>query len=341
MFIYEINPNIIYNETNNILYNILYQTKLKIKKLCENDETWDKDSIKLEFSYFTKKILNNNKNYISYVNSSNAYYKCWEMLNWLYQNNLINFNKIIIFDNGALPGDFILACESFFNKIKKDFDWYANSYIHGLNDRYGIYECNKNKFTMNSKYNGDITIGENRDFILSKVKNKKINFYLSDVCGKFNDRMNEEKEFFILLKSSIELGLKILEKHGLFICKLFTFLNNNTKILLSQLIRCFDKSFFIKPKMSKPDNSEIYICCVDYIYNIDYSDNNIIDFLFIQNILINNQCNKIIENIENYKKNKRKYYDKNEIYEWANNINLNSAIYLNPFRTKKVYMDKI
>ena len=69
--------------------------------------------------------------------------------------------------------------------------------------------------------------------------------------------------------AEIYLALICLKEGGTYILKIFDIFNLNTIQLIYILSICFEEIFFIKPKTSRPSNSEKYVVCKNYKINSD------------------------------------------------------------------------
>jgi 23S rRNA U2552 (ribose-2'-O)-methylase RlmE/FtsJ len=80
-----------------------------------------------------------------------------------------------------------------------------------------------------------------------------------------DDYDSQERLSYPLIFSEVYLGLLVLEKGGVFICKIFDTFRKETLCLLGVLHLCFQQVVFHKPCMSRPSNSEKYVVCVGYL----------------------------------------------------------------------------
>lgn len=322
MIVYQIKNNISTNEDEKrITYwkNKLIKTKKKIAKIRSENKNWENVTMRYELVYFIKRVYNTE----SPENmASIAYFKLFEMLNFISQYHI--FTNIKLFDNAAMPGDFINCINDYYDHIEK-FDWMASSYIptNGdddyLTDRYFLLEDYPKNWTMNDNNNGDILNMNNIEDIKNQLDklNYKPNIYTSDLGIEFKNRLYEEDEYKKYNYNQILLGLKILDKHGVMIIKQFNIFEKYTRSLISNLSLLFEKVFITKPISSKPDNSESYLICINY--NGEYKDifgntSNIFDISSIIEELVYSQINKINLNISMFNRNQSVnfYYEAEE-----------------------------
>lgn len=78
------------------------------------------------------------------------------------------------------------------------------------------------------------------------------------------DFSKQESDSYPLIYSEILMGLLLLKRGGIFICKIFDIMYLKTIRLLYLLRINFETMYIVKPSMSRNTNSEKYIVCVDY-----------------------------------------------------------------------------
>jgi hypothetical protein len=205
--------------------------------------------------YKIRKTLGN------YNNISNAFLKALEL--YAFVDKLHGFpvkEQIRHFDNAALPGDFIRACNYYTNY---QYEWRANSLIGHMDDRFLLRQQFPERWLMTDDMNGDITNDKNIDYIAESLRDFGTNLYTSDL-GFETDKISQEKDHLVAHISQIILGLKTLSTRGAMITKHFSLLETTSQRVLGLLTRVFRTVKLFKPQTSKADNSEIYIVCVDY-----------------------------------------------------------------------------
>jgi cap2 methyltransferase len=206
---------------------------------------------------------------------TNAWLKCYELVN---EFNLLDVDRVCtfrsIFLNAELPGSFICAINHYIvTQTPIEYDWLANSLFHlpyqtkrdPTGDRYGIYECNQDKWVMGKKHNGDVTDITTIDIIEDQVLSiypNGINLYTSDIGVDVSDDYQHQEELNSLENlGQIILGLRLLCKGGNMVIKIYTYFTDYTLSLLIILSLVFDYTYIAKPLTSKPTNSELYVVC--------------------------------------------------------------------------------
>lgn len=198
---------------------------------------------------------------------SNGWLKMFEIMHIIRANYGGLFTKTTIksFHICELPGAFIMACEYYlkaFHNIK--LDWKAqslnpNKFSEAFDDKYKIYENNKEKYYFGKNDTGDI-IDLSNDYI----NFGKFDFITSD-CGQKceNECMNEQDIFEMKLQyHQMIVALHCLNEKG---CYIFKFRMIYTKIAIYMIYKLYGYFYDIiifKPYTSRPKNSEYYILCL-------------------------------------------------------------------------------
>jgi len=311
----------------------LNSNKQKVATIIDqHGDRWHSKTRYMEFSHWLKKYTRNIETKVP-INSSNAFYKMWEILTWLDNLDVLS-NNINHFDNASFPGDFIRTLQVYTDDKpdKLTYDWVANSLLPNkklyktiLGDRYNLYMDYPDKWLMTPEHNGNV-IGEcNLNEVKSKLDEMKFhpNIYTSDVGFEFIDRFNEELEHFDANYGQIMQGLHTLIIGGIFVIKMFNMFELKTRQLISQVACAFEQSWILKPQTSKPDNSEMYLCGIGYKGIEEFIPCDIP--IKLENIiqqLVNSQCTKIQLNITEFKSRKKITPDNDVIYKWVVKHNL-------------------
>jgi cap2 methyltransferase len=194
---------------------------------------------------------------------TNAWLKYWE----IYQHfNIFNKPFMKAFFNAELPGAALCAFNHLARMKGVDIDWKASSYVgHGaLDDKYGIWKSNPNRWIMNESNNGDMTVLENIEILSDKVG--KVDFYSHDagmdvttlVDGKPVYNLQEEINLKLHLGCAIA-GLEVLAVGGDFVAKQYTCFERLTREIITLVSECFELFYLCKPETSREMNSEIYL----------------------------------------------------------------------------------
>lgn len=210
----------------------------------------------------------NNYNIANYIPISRSYYKLWEILYVI--KDKISKNDIKVSTIAEGPGGFMECLINFRNKFypnKKDL-YYG---ITLKSDSKEVPSWKDNKLFKNI----DISYGEdgtgnlyyynNLIHYINHVGWNECDIVTADGGFDFSVDFNKQEEnMYRLLLSEIILALATQKKGGIFVCKFFNMYTVPTIKLYYLLNNFYEYTFIIKPKMSRPANSEKYIVCVNF-----------------------------------------------------------------------------
>lgn len=218
-----------------------------------------------------------------------AFYKLWEIL-CIFK---IADNENMTFATVAEgPGGFIQAILQYRNKFgyNVDKDKIFSITIHPekgenimMNKNFmGYYQkklpktlyqfktfskTTANKYT--GKSNGDITEIKTIDLFQKEIesKSKGVDMVTADGGFLWNDENYQEQEAYKLILGEIITALKVLNKNGSFVLKIFECFTITTNKLLYILGLFFDTLYIYKPYFSRDSNSERYVVCKGFLYD--------------------------------------------------------------------------
>lgn len=203
-------------------------------------------------------------------NVSNAWIKCYEMLQ---SYKLIDTDSgagtgapILHFDNAAFPGSFIISTHHYATTMtSRDYDWRGSSLLvrneenaDPLEDKYRLYANYPEKWLMNDKNNGDVTVESNVEDMRRQIGGK-VDLYTSDLGFEVKDYNAQEMEHAKANMGQIISGLMTLKPGGSFITKQYTFFESVTISIIYATASFFDEFYICKPYSSREANSEIYL----------------------------------------------------------------------------------
>jgi len=245
---------------NNSCLSIENDLKKELEKSFKNKEYYDTVMKFLDQMKFYSKELEKRVHIRGSI--TNAWMKCWEMINTfkLIPDNMSS--SFTIFCNAEFPGAFILALNHYIKTCtnSKKYEWYANSIwpteeLKKLNkeiykDSFKLYEKYSNRWLMNEKNGGDVSNINMVNIIEERLKNK-VDLYTSDIP-------EEEKNSKAILGQFL-CGLKVLKNGGTMVCRMSTFFKPFSMSLLSVLSSMFSELIITKPMASRVTCSECYI----------------------------------------------------------------------------------
>ena len=219
---------------------------------------------------------------------SRAFYKLWEILTVF---DLANNKKLTCATLAEGPGGFVQAIIQYRKKYKFNIndDKIFSITIHPekgnnilMNKNFmGYYKknhpklicqfktCTKNtakKYT--GKSNGDLTELKTINLFQKEISSKSTGIDLVTADGGFlwNDENYQEQEGYKLILGEIITALKVLNKDGSFVLKIFETFTITTNKMLYILGLFFKEMYIYKPYFSRDSNSEKYVVCKGFKY---------------------------------------------------------------------------
>jgi len=339
------------NIKNHILDKDLHLQLNKAKQQIDNYNKYKWDKYKKHLNLYEYIYIQSNihKNICKILPISRSYFKLHEILNDF--NILDNYKNIKITCIAEGPGGFIQSLLNNLNKKNINIEKiYGITLISNSNDIPSwnpIIKTKKNIVLLNGIDNtGNIC---NHDNILNFVENIKENTCDIITCDGgidySNNYNNQELASYEFIYNEILLSLYLQKEGGILIIKMFDILYYSSIQLLYILYLCYDTIIINKPYTSRLTNSEKYIICKGYKYNIrvielldEYYNKKDklmlhIPKLFLENIKYYNQIfietqiqniDIIIEKINsnNIVLNKPTTLQINKAKEWCNIYNL-------------------
>jgi hypothetical protein len=253
------------------LKNDLALVKSGIDQFIEGDKNKEEYYMKVtnildQFADFRRRL----KRQVSMPYITNAFLKCWEMIQDFKLIPYDHMDNYRVFCNAEFPGAFIFAIHHYMSTstISPLFEWYGNSLWPGsdntgniLGDEFGLYKKYRQNWLMDSTdHIGDVTDIKTIDHIYDKI-GESVDLYTSDIGIGLNiENFNDQEEVETSLNlGQIICGLVSLKKGGHLVCKMFMFFTPFNISLLYVLNDMFSEFYISKPVTSRPGNSEIYI----------------------------------------------------------------------------------
>jgi hypothetical protein len=283
------------SQLQNIKESLNKTKKLLDAKVSNNTfmKYWKECDIFRNERKIVKKIIN------TPYDITKAWMKCYEIITELelIDNQLVENEPFLHFDNAAFPGSFILAVEHYI-KTKTDIkkhSWYASSLLedikeskqtkytlsseHALQDTYGLYKNYPERWLMSNEFNGDVLKEKNQLHICHRI-GAKIDLYTSDLGFNIGDDYEaQEEKHTIYNAGQILSGLLTLKRGGHLVIKQYTFFETLSINLLYILSTFFEQMYICKPQTSRDINSEIYIVGKSFLGGV-YLEHEYIKILF-------------------------------------------------------------
>ena len=284
---------------------------LRIMESSEDKELWFK--LRAYVRHYTplKQIVSD----ITKIKVSHAFLKLYEIfVSYDFFKNFDEVNSFHICETGqivAALGHYMVS-----NMKNKKWSWCGQTLNHKSDinvkkygsgifaDNYGLMKKFPKNWTFGPKDTGDITDIDNINYYAKNYN--KINFITSD-CGITKEDLegyiHKEYSTSVLTLCEILLSLKMLQKNGCFIIKVFMPIKSKINIsLLYILYQSFEKVSIYKPQMN-PGSLEVYVIGEGY-KSCDSDVLNKIETLIKSNIekmngIDNDSYNNIVNSTDN------------------------------------------
>jgi hypothetical protein len=198
---------------------------------------------------------------------SRAYYKFYEIM---IQNRLDIYykEKIQTFHIAEGPGGFIQAWNDHRKSMGFTDDIYGITLKDDKDKHIRGWDCGRKYFKRNPNISvdygvngtGDLFNEDNIKYIQDKFATKKADLVTGDGGFDFSgDFCSQETNSFPLLFIQCYLALQTQANLGCFVLKVFDLFETPTIQLMEMVAKCYETFILLKPKTSRPANSEKYI----------------------------------------------------------------------------------
>lgn len=240
-----------------------------------------------DINSITKKYFNISKDDPNIM--SRAFYKMWEILYYFDIAGEKNMTYAAIAEG---PGSFLQAVIKFREKFNFDMnkDKYFGVTIHPENSmniemgkQFTNYYKKKYPDLLNihktypretaqkykSRSNGDITDVKTISLFKKEIAKTKNYADLVTADGGFDwdDENYQEQEAYMLILGEIVGALRVQNKNGHFVLKIFETFTITTLKMIYILSSFYEKTYICKPTFSRESNSEKYIICKKFKYD--------------------------------------------------------------------------
>jgi len=219
---------------------------------------------------------------------SRSYYKLWEIAHDFKLLNYHNkYDQTTSVHLAEGPGGFIESLCDMYTKNKYSSDKHTIYGITLLSSNSSIpnWKISENymkrfKINLHKSTNGDLYKMSTIDTFISEFNNTKAELITADGGFDFSEDFNsQELQFQCLMLSQIYCAVNIQRKSGSFLMKVFDLFSHNSIILIAICSQFYRTFTIVKPKTSRPANSEKYILFQDY------QDDEMVDFSELTSLL--------------------------------------------------------
>ena len=180
-----------------------------------------------------------------------------------------------VFFNAELPGAFVSAVNHHLavRRPGARLEWAASSLWpgggEGLGDDYGVYAGAPDRWLMGPSLRGDVTDATELAALVAAARGRlggAADLYTSDVgIGLVGGEYAHCEELLARAHlGQILAGLASLRAGGALVAKTYTFLEPYSVALLGECAALFEEFQVVKPRASRPRNSEVYLVGLGY-----------------------------------------------------------------------------
>jgi len=301
-------------------HSFIHRTKSKMEKIGKLET---KNKFYLVVNPYEHKIQGYNNSVSDITNEylnlgdtrilTRAFYKMWEILMIFDVAN----NDVLTY--GALaegPGSFIQAVYYYRQKIlgnnlakDKYFGVTINSKDLDITDDFTklMNKKHPNLFVKHTGDTGDLTKITTINNFSNHFKQKKADLVTADGGFDWKDENYQEQEAYQLVMGQILSAIKIQNKDGNFVLKIFDMFTSITIKMICFLKFYYEEVYIYKPYMSRASNSEKYLICKKFKFddppNLKFMEKvleNLQSDIYVNHIIINYNPPNEIMNLVKY-----------------------------------------
>jgi 23S rRNA U2552 (ribose-2'-O)-methylase RlmE/FtsJ len=239
-----------------------------------SDGTWDKwkkytNDYELVFT-----SMDMHQSVSKYVPISRSFFKLWEILNYFEKHFSNDSSRCFFMAEG--PGGFVEAYSKWRGNRLRNDDILVTTLINttdktvpSLRIPRWVSKSSKQFRTLyGPKKNGDICDLENMRGIVEEIGLNSCLVVTGDGGFDFSANFNDQEEMSTrLILCEVLLGLQIQKDNGSFVLKMYDLSLYSSFQLITLLQKCYKTVQIIKPRTSRPANSEKYLVCTGYASN--------------------------------------------------------------------------
>lgn len=263
-------------DINNSLVSIVTTYKDKITQYYQN-KSWDKyKKLSNEYELIFYSSNPSSTNISLYNPVSRSFFKLWEILQDFDTELRITLPqplKCVFLAEG--PGGFF---EAFCEKRKNNIDYCYGMTLKSCNNKMipdWKTKTNNIHISYGKDGTGNIYNIDNLNYFINQVGLHTVDFITADGGFDFSSNFNnQEEQSFRLIVCEVFAALKLQNKEGNFLLKVYDCFNIETLKLIHILKACYKDLNFIKPLTSRPANSERYILCTGFKVDTSSAEHN-------------------------------------------------------------------
>lgn len=174
-----------------------------------------------------------------------------------------------VFCNAEYPGAFVSAINHFLAAADGELDWVASSLHPGragvLGDQFGLQAKNPGRWLMDAQMRGDLTSAADIRALAARALGQlgSVDLYTSDAGIDVSADYNRQEELTARIHlGQVLAGLLVVRQGGALIVKMYAFFTRPSVSLIALCASLFRRVDIVKPRASRPANSEVYLVCL-------------------------------------------------------------------------------
>lgn len=182
---------------------------------------------------------------------SRAYYKLWEIVKTC---ALPPASTCVMLCEA--PGGFVQACDD----LMHPRDWMACSLPNAIRFHASLQRRDHTVYV-------NVLDPAQRSAFVKDVRARfpnGVGFVTGDGAAEM-DHANLEAESLPLLRAQVNVAMDVLAPDGTLVVKAFELCTHESRQLLAHIASSFDAVSLIKPTLSRPTNSEVYVVCRGFV----------------------------------------------------------------------------
>lgn len=236
-----------------------------------SDGTWDKYKKYTNDYELVFTSMDMHKSISKYVPISRSFFKMWEILHYFEKSFSNEQSRCFFMAEG--PGGFVEAFSKWRGDRLRNDDIFVTTLVNA--DDKSVPSLRIPKWASKGskqfgilygpKKNGDICDIENMNGIIEEVGLNSCHIVTGDGGFDFSANFNDQEYMStVLVVCEVLLALQIQKENGTFVLKMYDISLHSSFQIITLLQKSYKSVQIIKPRTSRPANSEKYLVCTGY-----------------------------------------------------------------------------
>lgn len=236
-----------------------------------SDGTWDKYKKYTNDYELVFTSMDMHKSISKYVPISRSFFKMWEILHYFEKSFSNEQSRCFFMAEG--PGGFVEAFSKWRGDRLRNDDIFVTTLVNA--DDKSVPSLRIPKWVSKGskqfgilygpKKNGDICDIENMNGIIEEVGLNSCHIVTGDGGFDFSANFNDQEYMStVLVVCEVLLALQIQKENGTFVLKMYDISLHSSFQIITLLQKSYKSVQIIKPRTSRPANSEKYLVCTGY-----------------------------------------------------------------------------